>query len=37
MSDTDLMTAAQVADSLKINAETVRAWWREGVRRGTRC
>ena len=30
MSDTDLMTAAEVADSLKISAETVRAWYRRG-------
>jgi excisionase family DNA binding protein len=30
MSDTDLMTAAEVADSLKISAETVRAWCRRG-------
>ena len=30
MSGTDLMTAAEVADSLKISAETVRAWYRQG-------
>jgi excisionase family DNA binding protein len=30
MSDTDLMTTAEVADSLKISAETVRDWWRQG-------
>lgn len=30
MSDTDLMTAAELADRLKITAETVRAWYRAG-------
>ena len=30
MSDTDLMTTAEVANHLKISAETVRDWWREG-------
>ena len=29
MSDTDLMTTAEVANHLKISAETVRDWWRE--------
>ena len=30
MSDTDLITTAEVANSLKISAETVRAWYRQG-------
>ena len=30
MSDTDLMTTAEVANRLRISAETVRDWWREG-------
>jgi transposase-like protein len=27
MSDTDLMTTAEVANHLKVSAETVRDWW----------
>jgi excisionase family DNA binding protein len=30
MSDTDLMTTAEVANRLKVTAETVRDWWKEG-------
>ena len=30
MSDTDLMTTAEVAHRLKVSAETVRDWWRQG-------